>query len=204
MQPTPQCGSADAGVRRHRERDSPFDVIAHPPQEGDENMRRTFLAFLTLSGLTMPWSTNAQEGGRSVEGVLEELIALEKSALDRWIVANPDGYLELAAPDITYFDPNQERRVDGLGALKALLGPIKGMQLPFTDPRYEMIAPKIQLYGDVALLTFNLINYAKMGGQAESVLARWNSSEVYRRVDGRWRLVHSHWSYLTPMVQPAQ
>jgi hypothetical protein len=47
---------------------------------------------------------------------------------DRWIVANPDGYLELAAPDITYFDPNHERRVDGLEALKALLGPIKGIQ----------------------------------------------------------------------------
>jgi ketosteroid isomerase-like protein len=165
---------------------------------------RTFLAFLTLVGLTVPWSANAQEGGRSVESVFEELIALEKSALDRWIAANPDGYLELAAPDITYFDPNQERRVDGLEALKALLGPIKGMQLPFTDPRYEMIAPKVQVYGDVALLTFNLINYAKMGGQAESVLSRWNSSEVYRRVDGRWRLVHSHWSYLKPLVQPAQ
>jgi ketosteroid isomerase-like protein len=167
-------------------------------------MQRTFLAFLTLVGLTISSSTLAQEGGKSVESVSEEIIALERSALDRWLVANPDGYLELAAPDITYFDPNQERRVDGLEALTALFGPIKGMQLPFTDPRYEMIAPKVQLYGDVALLTFNLINYATMGGQTESVLARWNSSEVYRRLDGRWRLVHSHWSYVKPKVQPAQ
>lgn len=133
----------------------------------------------------------------------DELMALEKSALDRWIVANPDGYLELAAPDITYFDPYQEKRVDGVETLKELLGPIKGIKLPFTDPRYEMIAPKVQLYGDVALLTFNLINYAKLDGEVESVLARWNSSELYRRVDGQWRLVHSHWSYLNPVAQQA-
>lgn len=167
-------------------------------------MQRTFLAFLTLVGFTISWSPLAQEGGRSVESVSEQIIALERSALDRWIVGNPDGYLELAAPDITYFDPYRERRVDGLQALTALFGPMKGMQLPFTDPRYEMIAPKVQMYGDVALLTFNLINYAKMGSQTESVLARWNSSEVYRRIDGRWKLVHSHWSYVKPAVQPAQ
>ena len=138
-----------------------------------------------------------------MESVLDELIALEKSALDRWIVANPDGYLELAAPDITYFDPYQEKRVDGVEKLKALLDPIKVIQLPFTDARYEMIAPKVQLYGDVALLTFNLINYAKLGGEVESVLTRWNSSELYRRIDGQWRLVHSHWSYLNPVAQQA-
>ena len=139
-----------------------------------------------------------------MESVSEEVIALERSALDRWIGANPDGYLERAAPEITYFDPNQERRIDGLEALTSLLAPIKGVQLPFTEPRYEMIAPKVQLYGDMALLTFNLVNYGKLGGQTESVLTRWNSSEVYRRVDGRWTLVHSHWSYVKPAVQSAQ
>jgi len=129
---------------------------------------------------------------------------LERAALDRWIVPNPDGYLDLAAPDITYFNPYQERRVDGLEALTALIGPIKGAQLPFSDVRYEMIEPKVQLYGEVALLTFNLINYGRIGGQPETVLTRWNSSQVYRRIDGGWRLVHSHWSYLKPGVQPAQ
>lgn len=139
-----------------------------------------------------------------MESASEEVIAVERSALDRWIVSNPDGYLEVAAPEITYFDPFQERRIDGLEALTTLMGPIRGIQLPFTAPRYEMIAPKVQLYGDVALLTFNLVNYGKVGGQPESVLARWNSSELYRRVEGQWKLVHSHWSFVKPALQPAQ
>lgn len=137
-----------------------------------------------------------------MESSSEEVIAVERSALDRWIVSNPDGYLEVAAPEITYFDPFQERRIDGLEALTTMLDPIRGIQLPFTEPRYEMIAPKVQLYGDVALLTFNLVNYGKIGGQTESVLARWNSSEVYRRVEERWQLVHSHWSFVKPALQP--
>ena len=31
---------------------------------------------------------------------------------------------------------------------------------------------------------------------AERELARWNSTEVYAQLEGRWRIVHSHWSYV--------
>ena len=39
---------------------------------------------------------------------------------------------------------------------------MKNLKLPFTDPRYEMTEPKVQRHGDVALLTFNLVNYGKL------------------------------------------
>jgi hypothetical protein len=51
-----------------------------------------------------------------------------------------------------------------------------------------MIAPKVQQHGDVALLTFNLINYGRLGDGPETVLARWNSTEVYTRTGGQWSL----------------
>jgi hypothetical protein len=103
-----------------------------------------------------------QDGGGSVDRVLEELVALERSALDRWIKLDPQGYLDLQAPEVTYFDPFTERRVDGLDAMQVRLAPMKKMKPPFTDPRYEMIDPKVQRHGDVALLTFNLVNYGKL------------------------------------------
>ena len=53
----------------------------------------------------------------------QEIIALERSALDRWITFDPQGYLDLGAPELTYFDPYRDKRVDGLQALKALLEP---------------------------------------------------------------------------------
>src|SRR2546429_9403884 len=101
----------------------------------------------------------AQDGGGSVDCLLDELVALERSALNRWIRLDPQGYLDLQAPEVTYFDPFTERRVDGLDATQLRLAPIKRMNPPFTDPRYDMIDPKVRRHGDVALLTFNLVNY---------------------------------------------
>jgi hypothetical protein len=69
--------------------------------------------------------------------------------------------------------------------------------------RYEMIGPKVQRHGKVALLTFNLVNYRRQADGSEQPVVRWNSTEVYARVDGHWRIIHSHWSYVKPdLKQP--
>ena len=60
-----------------------------------------------------------------MDRLLQELVALERSALDRWIKLDPQGYLDLQAPDVTYFDPFTERRVDGLDAMQVRLAPMK-------------------------------------------------------------------------------
>lgn len=46
--------------------------------------------------------------------VAHYIIYLERSALDRWIRADPDGYLSLYTKDATYFDPFRDKRLDGL------------------------------------------------------------------------------------------
>jgi ketosteroid isomerase-like protein len=136
-----------------------------------------------------------------VDPLLEELVALERSALDRWIQFDPQGYLDIQAPEVTYFDPFTEKRVTGREALQARVAPMKTMKPPFSDPRYEMIDPKVQRMGDMALLTFNLVNYGKLPDRPESVLARWNSTEVYGRIDGKWKIIHSHWSFTQPELK---
>ncbi len=133
--------------------------------------------------------------------VAEHILSLERSALDRWIRADPDGYLGLYAKDATYFDPFRERRVDGLDELEARVAPMRGMTLPFTQPRYEMIDPRVEVEGDLAVLTFNLVNYGKPSGSTEeTVLARWNATQVYRRRGGVWRILHTHWSFTQPQL----
>jgi ketosteroid isomerase-like protein len=63
--------------------------------------------------------------------------------------------------------------------------------------------PKVQQQGDVAVLTFNLVNYRRQGDGSERRVARWNSTEIYGRIDGEWRILHSHWSYVKPdLKQP--
>jgi uncharacterized protein (TIGR02246 family) len=133
--------------------------------------------------------------------VTDQIIALERSALDRWIRADPDGYLDLYGQDSTYFDPFQAKRVNGREELNALSAAIRGVALPFTDPRYDMINPRVHAAGNLAVLTFNLVNYGKPTGSLEEVvLARWNATQVYERKDRAWQIIHTHWSFTQPQL----
>lgn len=138
-----------------------------------------------------------------MDSLLEELLTIERSALHRLLHIDPSGYFGVFAPEITYFDPTTDKRVNGIETMEMRLAPIKNVKLPFTDPRYEMIDRKVQRHGDVAVLTFNLVNYGKLRAGEESVVSRWNSTEVYSRIEGKWRIIHSHWSYVKPQVKPA-
>ena len=35
-------------------------------------------------------------------------------------------------------------------------------------------------------------------GDGPKTTARWNSTEVYQRINGSWKIIHSHWSYVKP------
>ena len=83
----------------------------------------------------------------------DSIIALERGALDRWGKGDPKGYYEIMASEETYFDPTTAKRIDGLEALKAHIAPFDGK---IAIERYEMIDPKVQRDGNIAVLTFNL------------------------------------------------
>ena len=85
--------------------------------------------------------------------------------------------------------------------LNALMSAMKGITLPFTQPRYDMIDPRVDVEGDIALLTFNLVNYGKPSGSTEeTMLARWNATQVYRKLNGAWRIIQTHWSFTQPQL----
>ena len=113
-------------------------------------------------------------------------------------------YLSLYSQGATYFDPFREKRLDGREELNALSAAMKGVTLPFTKPRYDMINPRVDVEGNIAVLTFNLVNYGvPHGGVQEVVLARWNATQVYQRVSGAWRIIHTHWSFTQPQLSGA-
>lgn len=124
----------------------------------------------------------------------DDIIALEKGALARWSKGDPGGYTELMAADETYFDPTTEARVDGVESLKSRLAPLAGK---FSIDRMEMINPRVTRDGGSAVLTFNLTDHGGMIGGPQDT-ARWNVTEVYRFVNGQWRIAHSHFSNVKP------
>lgn len=92
----------------------------------------------------------------NLQEITAELIALENAALERWGNGDPSGFLEICASDVVYFDPYQERRIDGLDALAQYYKTIWGM---VSFDRFELLNPLVQVGGDLAVLTFNFVSY---------------------------------------------
>jgi ketosteroid isomerase-like protein len=113
------------------------------------------------------------------------IIAMERAALDRWGNGDPSGYLEISAPEVVYFDPFLERRLDGLEALTHYY---EGLRGKIRIDRDELLNPKVQVFGEVAVLTFNYVSHT-----GETPM-RWNCTEVYQRQSGQWRIIQTHWS----------
>ena len=120
----------------------------------------------------------------------EEIIRLEKAALERWGSGDPSGFLELSAEDVVYFDPFLDRRLDGFGALQAHYESIRGQ---VHVDRFELVNPHVQVAGEAAVLTFNYLSFNE-----GAVSSRWNCTEVFRRTGSAWKLIQTHWSITHP------
>lgn len=154
---------------------------------------------LLLAVVILAFAQGLWNRGHAQDAVSDRIVGLERTALDRWGNGDPGGYLERYAEEVTYFDPSLDSRVDGLPRMTEMLTPLKGK---IKIDRYEMIRPKVQRHGDVAVLSYNLVNYRKLPDGTERATTRWNNTEVYRLSGGEWKIIHSHWAYTKPELKP--
>ena len=61
--------------------------------------------------------------------------------------------------------------------------------------RYEVLNPYVVIQGQMALLTYNPVNYIRDADRSESVGRCWNSTTVFGRRGDLWKTIHSHWSF---------
>lgn len=122
----------------------------------------------------------------------EHIIMLERAALDRWGKGDPSGFLELYADGISYFDPTVAARIDGHQAMEDYYRPWIGK---IQIARYDMLNPQVVVDGNMAVLTYNLVNYIVDDKGVESVGAQWNSTTVFQNQGDGWKTIHSHWSF---------
>ena len=119
------------------------------------------------------------------------IIGMERAALERWGQGDPDGFIDLSAAEVSYFDPFAERRLDGRAALRSWYDQIRGK---IHIDRIEMIEPRVQVAGDVAVLTFRFDSHGSEGSM------QWNATEVYQRSPAGWKIIHTHWAFHRPKV----
>ena len=138
---------------------------------------------LLLGGLVF----GAGKPAQSEADALEEMLALERAAYETWFKSDPTAYAQGFADKVTYFDTVLWDRFDD-SAVKAHLMTFAG-KIPDFD--YKFFNPRVDLYGDVAVFTFNLEAYDPKDGK---LVVRWKSTAVLTRTDGGWEKVHAHWT----------
>jgi ketosteroid isomerase-like protein len=138
----------------------------------------------------------AVAGTKSDSDAAKEILALEKAAMERWSKGDVEQYIATSSDDVTYFDPFTAKRLNSLAELAKLY---RGFAGQFHFDRFEFEDPKIQLSGNVAVLTYNLVTYV------DSKQERWNATMVYQKTDGKWKIIHTHMSLTQPkLVEKAQ
>jgi ketosteroid isomerase-like protein len=143
------------------------------------------------SGLEVP--VPVQMSPTEYGGLLGELMAPESAGMERWRKGDPWGAIENCASEVTYFDVGTSQRLNGLEALKALYAPIEG-EIHFDV--MEFIDPRVQRQGDLAVLMYRFFSTTLNPDGSISHRTPWNCSEVFVRVQGHWRIIHTHWSFI--------
>lgn len=150
----------------------------------------TLLPALAIAAQTRPSAADPDAA--------REIIALERDALERGARGEVDVFVDLSEPDVVYFDPFIERRIDGRDALREYYHKI--FRPPQEEFAIELINPNVQLLGEAAVLTFNFRSTGRSTGRTE----RWNCTEVFRKTARGWRIIQTHWSWTLPQLAPAK
>jgi ketosteroid isomerase-like protein len=90
--------------------------------------------------------------------------------------------------DYTEFNPSYSTRIDGKTKNFNLSDASFSNGTSLAD---ELLNPKVQVYGDVAILTYNFAGVIKDNdGKVRSSKAK--STRVYVKMNGDWKLVHAN------------
>ena len=151
----------------------------------------SFLGFLFLNSLYALAQDTVKEGGQSGG---EIIMSLENSAMERWRTGDPWGWAEISDKNVIYTDPGLTKPIEGIEAYKNYLQQFEGK---INYQVSEFINPKVKRYGDLAVLTYNYRDAKKNEDGVISDQYLWNTTEVYLLKNGEWKIIHTHWSFIS-------
>jgi len=120
--------------------------------------------------------------------VTRAVIARERASFDAWRRKDKNFFAGFLADDATYFGAmNPYLETD---PKENFLPKFEQMTEMFKMLDFQMYNPRVQVYGDTAVLTYNASSTVSMGGRTMNYTSKMTS--VYVRQGGAWRVVHGH------------
>lgn len=133
-------------------------------------------------------SCDIQDSIPTQEEAEKAILAKENNSLDLWAQGDPVGFSNNFADDATYFDDiAAHTRIDGREEFEKYFKSLEGNIPPHS---YKLVDPKIQVYGNIAILTLQYHSTLADGQSGPP----WKATSVYRFSNGDWQVVHAHWS----------
>jgi ketosteroid isomerase-like protein len=123
----------------------------------------------------------------------DKVFKVEDSAMEEWRKGNPMKWIEISAENVLYIDPSLTEPVAGVKAYIQLLEPLKG-KIKYDASEY--VNPRVAIFGKTAILTYNYHSLQKDPKSGFRRTSFWNTTEVYRWIEDRWKIIHTHWSYI--------
>jgi len=155
-------------------------------------MKKVILGLMMLTCIAMlPYSTYAQ--ANSNQQTADEIIGIVKA---QWAaeIADPGNVAEQfknIADDYTEYNGAYSTLLDGKAVSTRLA--LAGAKDPNQTVGAEMLNSKVQVYGDVAILTYNFAGLTK-NKDGETKPKRAKSTRVYVKQNGKWDMVHANFA----------
>jgi ketosteroid isomerase-like protein len=145
------------------------------------------LLFIAISGLIL-LSVNKASAEQPQQAIAAAIIAREKAATDAWQRKDKAFWADYLAEDGTAFFSQSPYLEDNpkTNFLPKFEQYTEMMKIVDT----QMYNPRVQVYGDVAVLTYNSSVSGSMAGQPVNYTAKMTS--VYVKQGNTWRVVHAH------------
>ena len=130
------------------------------------------------------------------EEAARAVIARERASAEAWQRKDKAFFADYMADDATYFGPmspylETDPKVNFLPKFEQYAERYKMID-------WQMYNPRVQVYGDVAILTYNNMATIDMGGRPFQATGK--VTQVYQKQGNTWRVVHGHES-LNPGAQ---
>jgi len=155
-------------------------------------MRKDFslIQFLLIAAVICLglFAANTTSAEMPQQAIANQIIAREKASVGAWQRKDKAFWADFLAEDATFFD-SQSPYLE-TDPKENFLPKFEQYVEIFKINDFQMFNPRVQIYGDTAVLTYNSSESVSFGGQPLSYTAKVTS--IYVKQGNTWRVVHSH------------
>jgi ketosteroid isomerase-like protein len=134
------------------------------------------------------FAANTTSAEMSQQSIANQIIAREKASVEAWRRKDKAFYADFLADDATFFD-SQSPYLE-TDPKENFLPKFEQYAEMFKINDFQMFNPRVQIYGDTAVLTYNSSASVSFGGQPINYTAKVTT--VYVKQGNTWRVVHTH------------